>query len=289
MEAVAWARDVLGDLGRDVLGVELVRHRAWSTVWRVDADGGPLFLKTAPPEVSAEPALLDVLARHGVPHVQRPIAVSGRHVLLPDGGGIVRDAPDRDDVWRRVLTNCAVVQRAAAPLVDELVRAGVPDLRLPVLPEVATGLVDRWAPEHRSGVRTVVQDAVDELADRTTSPGPVPVATVEHSDLHDGNAFARGAVPFDWGDACVGHPFMSLLVAGDQDVPGAVAGYLETMTGSADAAADPDVVRAVALARRLAAVPRALSWQRAIDAAGESMPEEYRGAARAWVLRLLED
>jgi len=282
MDAVTWARSALDELGIDVLGVEEVHRRAWSTVWRVTTGDGDLFLKSAPEGVSPEPALLDVLALHGVPHVQRPVAVEGTFVLLPDGGPIVRDADDRETVWRAVMRHYAELQWATEPAAaEDLVRAGVPDLRLPVLPDVAAEVVARWTPE-RPAVLARLRDAAAELDEL------LPMATIEHSDLHDGNAFVRDAVPLDWGDACVSHPFLSLLVAGQEDVPGAVDAYLETFFGEPGVAEDPDVQHIVALAKTVGVVPRALSWQRAIDAAGDAMPDEYRDAPRQWLLTLVD-
>jgi hypothetical protein len=279
VDAAGWARAVLGARGAHVHAVEEVHRRAWSTVWRIDTDQGTLFCKTAPPGVSAEPAVLRVLAEHDVPHVQRPVAVSGAHVLLPDGGETVRTAPDRDRAWVDVMRHYAEVQLASAPTVDALVAAGVPDLRLDVLPEVARVAVERWAPERASWL-PLLTDRAAELAEL------VPMATVEHSDLHDGNAFRRGAVPFDWGDACVAHPFLSLLVAGREGVPGAIEAYLDVFFGPDRDPRDAAVQRAVELAAHLATIPRALSWERAVDAAGAAMPEAYRGAARAWLLTI---
>ncbi|MGU3411628.1 hypothetical protein ACLBWP_16120 [Microbacterium sp. M1A1_1b] len=281
-DAVSWAREVLAAQGADVVAVEQVRQRAWSTVWRVRTGDGDLYLKTAPDGAAIEPALLEVLALHGVPHVQRAIAVQGNHVLLPDGGPIVRlaDASERDAVWQQVMRNVAEVQWATEPAAaDDLVRAGVPDVRLGVLPEVAAALVDRWAPELRR-VLPMLSDTAAELDEL------LPMATLDHGDLHTGNAFARGAVPFDWGDGSVSHPFCSLLVAGREEVPGAVDAYLETFFDEPGVAADPDVQHLVGLATTLAVVPRVLSWQRAIDAAGDAMPAAYRSAPRDWLQTL---
>jgi hypothetical protein len=285
-DAVVWAREVLAEQGTEVLGIEQVRRRAWSTIWRVStrrADGD-LYLKTAPDGVAAEPALLEVLALHGVPHVQQPVAVHGNHVLLPDGGPILRlvDRPERDAVWRDVMRHYAEVQWATEPAAaEDLVRAGVPDLRLPVLPDIGADLVARWAPELTS-VPSMLRDAAAELDEL------MPMATLEHGDLHEGNAFARGAVPFDWGDACVSHPFLSLLVAGREEVPGGVEAYLETFLGEPGVAEDPDVRHVVELATTLGVVSRVLSWQRAIDASGNDMPDDYRSAPREWLQTLVE-
>ncbi|WP_144764236.1 aminoglycoside phosphotransferase family protein [Curtobacterium sp. 9128] len=282
MDAVTWARSALAEQGREVRDVVEVRRRAWSTIWRVGTDDGDLYLKTAPEVIGVEPALLEVLALHGVPHVQRPVAAEGPHVLLPDGGPVVREVDERDTVWHEVLRHYAELQWATEPAAaEDLVRAGVPDLRLSVLPEVAAELVERWAPEHRS-VLAVLRDAAAELDEL------MPMATVDHGDLHTGNAFARDAVPFDWGDACVSHPFASLLVAGREEVPGAVDAYLETFFGEPGVGEDPDVQHIVQLGTTLGVVPRVLSWQRAIDAAGDAMPVEWRASPRTWLATLVE-
>ncbi|WP_156463567.1 phosphotransferase [Curtobacterium sp. Leaf183] len=284
VDAVVWAREVLAEQGTDVLGVEQIRQRAWSTVWRVTTSDGDHYLKTAPDGVAAEPAVLRILALRGVPHVQHPVAVQGNHVLLPDGGPIVRlsDAVSRDAAWLDVMRHYAEVQWATEPAAaDDLVCAGVPDVRLGVLPDVATALVDRWAPEV-SAALPMLGDAAAELDEL------LPMATVEHGDLHTGNAFAREAVPFDWGDACVSHPFCSLLVAGREDVPGAVDAYLETFFDEPGVGDDPDVQHLVGLATTLGVVPRVLSWQRAIDASGDAMPTDYRTAPRDWLLTLVD-
>lgn len=49
---------------------------------------------------------------------------------------------------------------------------------------------------------------------RSCGPGGVP-PTLQHDDLHDANVFVSGNRHrfFDWGDASVAHPFISLRVA----------------------------------------------------------------------------
>jgi hypothetical protein len=74
--------------------------------------------------------------------------------------------------------------------------------------------------------------------------------------------------------------------SGSSAAPGAMAAYLDTFFDEPGAADDPDVQHIVGLATRLAVVPRALSWQRAIDAAGDAMPPEYQTSPRDWLLTL---
>jgi aminoglycoside phosphotransferase (APT) family kinase protein len=116
-------------------------------------------------------------------------------------------------------------------------------------------------------------------------------ATLDHADLHDGQILVAGPgryTFFDWGDANVGHPFCSLLVAleraADDHGPEVVArledAFLERWT---DGHSLPDLRRAAELARRLSQLTRAGSWARLFPAAAH-IGDPERAAA---LLRLL--
>ena len=259
---------------------ELVKHRPWSTVWRLPTAAGPVWLKACPPRTAHEVRLLAALGGWDVPHVLVPLAVdveAGR-VLLPDGGPTLRDTGTAAARWPAALATYARVQRATVPHADDLVALGVPDLRPPALPAVAADLLGRWAPE----LRGLLPQLTDECAELAALGPP---AALQHDDLHDGNVFARGVRPFDWGDACVAHPWTSLLVALDVEDPGpARAAYLAEWAVPADAAARE---RAAALGVRLGRLTRAHSWERAL--AGRPVPPpQHRDAPARW-LRTLAD
>jgi hypothetical protein len=271
-EAVDWALGLRG--GR----AHLVKDRPWSTVWRLESPAGRCWLKACPPATRHEVRLLDALARWGVPHSLVPVAVDVENgwVLLPDGGPTVREQPVDEAVaaqrWRQVLAGYGEVQRATAPHADELVALGVPDLRPAVLGAAFTELATRWAPDVLT-LQARIDDEIAELADLG------PAATLQHDDLHDGNVFAAGGRPFDWGDACVGHPFSSLLVALDGGP--APAEYLRNWTLD-----QPE--RTVELGIRLGRITRAHSWARAL-ASWPEPPAEFADAPGSWLRTLLED
>jgi len=255
----------------------LVKARAWSTVWRLPTPGGDVWLKACPPPTAHEVRLLPALVAWGVPHVLGPLATDpGRGwLLLPDGGATLRDTADAG-AWPAVLRGYGELQRATTAHADALLALGVPDLRPAALPAVAAELVARHAPHLRDVLPAVADDAA-ELA----VLGPAPA--LQHDDLHPGNVLARGGRPFDWGDACVGHPFASLLVAEREEHRAADrAAYLG---GWADPPPGPGRDRAVELAVRLAAVGRAASWDRAL-ASVASPPPEHAAAAATWLSRL---
>ena len=109
-----------------------------------------------------------------------------------------------------MLRTYARLQRAAEGAAAELVGAGVPDRRLAVLPGQVAELVEELRPAGRGRARAArLTEACAELA----ALG-IP-ETIEHSDLHDAQVFAApdGDRFFDWGDASVAHPFLSLTVS----------------------------------------------------------------------------
>jgi hypothetical protein len=269
-DAVAWALEILGPAQ-----AHLVKERPWSTVWRLEAPAGRVWLKACPPATRHEVRLLDALARWDVPHTLVPVAVDAENgwILLPDGGSTVRETPLAEPAaarrWAQVLAGYGQTQRATEEHAEELVALGVPDLRLPELGAAFDDLAGRWAPDVLP-LLPRLRDEIAELADLG------PVATLQHDDLHDGNVFADGR-PFDWGDACVGHPFASLLVALDGGP--APAGYLDNWPGVPD--------RAVELGVRLGRITRAHSWARALDAWPDP-PAEFAEAPAWWLRTLLE-
>ncbi|GAB3463179.1 phosphotransferase [Kineococcus endophyticus] len=283
-----WAQDVLRATGAPAGPAELVKDRPWSMVWRLPTPTGPVWLKACPERTRHEVRLLSALARFDVPHVLVPLAVEEDRgwVLLPDGGPTVRDVPLQPAAaqrrWADALRAYGEVQRATAPHADALVALGVPDLRLPELPTAFERLALRWAPDLRPLLPRVRDDAA-ELADLGLP------ATLQHDDLHDGNVFAAGSRPFDWGDACVGHPFASLLVALDA-APEGPAPDPSGPAAAAYLAGWPDLPvegldRVLRLAVRLAVVSRADSWDRALAGWPEA-PEPYRTAPADWLRRL---
>ena len=122
-----------------------------------------------------------------------------------------------------MLRSYARLQLDLVPRAAEMLALGVPDHRPDRLPDLVAdlladddallvGRVGGLAPDVRERVRADwarYAERCGRLAD-----GGVP-ATLQHDDLHDANVFVSGNRHrfFDWGDASVSHPFLSLLVA----------------------------------------------------------------------------
>ena len=112
---------------------------------------------------------------------------------------------------------------ASAPLVPELLGAGATDLRPVAAADAVAELAGR-ADLHQAGTEHgLTADEVARLRE-VAVPGARAVAalladavvpaTIQHDDLQPSNALVDGRW-IDWGDACVAHPFASLLTALD--------------------------------------------------------------------------
>ncbi|WP_350279668.1 phosphotransferase [Kribbella sp. HUAS MG21] len=290
-EALCWLDAELARLGIRETGPRRVRVRPWSIIVRVEA-ASPVWFKAASPGSAFEAGLNAALSRWVPSRVLEPYAVDAARgwSLLPSGGPVWRSLSPGPREWESALTQYAEFQLALVPRVEEMLRLGVPDARVAALPE----LFDAAVAENRT------LDAADRgrllalrprLVEWCSELGAVGVPdSLDHADLHDGQVLVTGGryTFFDWGDANVGHPFCSLLVAADRaaELHGASVvarledAYLEVWTGGHTLR---ELRRAAELARRLSQLTRAGSWGRLFPAAAE-IGDPERAAA---LLRLL--
>jgi hypothetical protein len=272
--------------------IEQPHVRPWATVLRAPSSEGTVWCKGMVAPVAHEPAAVSILARVAPDRVPRLLAAdrTRRLMLTADGGTRLRDldvARHDPKRWMAMLRAYARLQRAAEGAAAELVGAGVPDRRLAVLPTRVAELVAELRPDGVDGLVPRVAEACAELA----ALG-IP-ETIEHSDLHDAQVFAGpdGDRFFDWGDAAVAHPFLSLTVAlrvlattvgaGDEGptVDAAIDAYLERWSSLAPLAA---LRRGAALGRALGGASRALTWH-AIAVAAPATQEQFPDVAAEWL------
>lgn len=237
-EADAWIGERLAELGMHRTGaVEQPHVRAWSTAMRIPTSAGDLWFKANLPVLAYEAHVVEALDRVRPDHVPELVAVEHDRgwMLMRDGGERLREVVARErrlERWLGVLPLYAGLQLAAAPLADELVAAGTPDLRLARLAGLYARLVeelDGLEPDERARLLESVPD-VEELCSAVASHG-IP-ETIQHNDLHDGQVFVSGGRYriLDWGDACVSHPFTTMSVT----LEGVLAFGLDDVEGSVD-------------------------------------------------------
>jgi hypothetical protein len=216
-QAHAWIR------GRvDVTGEIEQRHvRPWSTVLRVPTADGCVWFKANGPQQQYEAALVQVLAQERPDAVPPLVAVDVERgwMLMADVGERLREVVARERSlarWLEILPLYAGVQVDVAHRAQDLVEAGVPDMRLALLPAKFEAFLDEVGSQlDDDGLAARVRERVPwvhEACEELASYG-IP-ETVEHNDLHDGQVFVREGryALMDWGDACVSHPYFSLSV-----------------------------------------------------------------------------
>ena len=310
--ALEWAGERLAERGLARGGEPEQPHiRAWSTAFRLPVRGGAVWLKSVGPGSAQEPALVGALGEWAPEHVLVPLAVDRerRLMLLPDGGATLRAAGGASSVeaWEEMLGDYARLQIELVPHAEEMVGLGVPDLRPERLPQLVPDLLDddefqlRGRPD---GLTEEVRDRLraglgeyGELCGRLADSG-IP-ATLQHDDLHDANVFVSDGRCrfFDWGDASVAHPFLSLLVplrvaARALDVPSGDAvllrlrdAYLEAWSGYGGPA---ELREQADLALRVGPLPRAMTWRRILRGVHPDERAEWQDAVPGWTAEYLE-
>jgi phosphotransferase family enzyme len=291
-DATSWIRERVTVTGE----LDQFHVRWWSTVLRVPTADGDLYFKAVGPGFGFEPALTARLADVYPDRLPELIDIDLDRgwMLMRDAGvrlrELVHSAADLDH-WERALPRYAELQIAATPLAEELLELGVPDERLATLPRRFRELVANRPPGLTAAESERLEQAVPEVEALCRELGGYGISeTIQHDDLHDGQVFVLDGryVYFDWGDACLSHPFHTLTVtlraaAARLDLePG--GGELQRLR---DAYLEPfgDRHEVAELAYRTGTIARALAWQRFTTTAGRHADPED-ASAPAYGLKL---
>lgn len=276
-------------------------------MFRVPTTRDAVYVKCCGPTQAHEPRLTALLHREFPGLVTEVLALHRTNpwMLVAEGGKKIRDAYSGDEflrTWREVLPRYAQLQRAATRHVGEILGFGTPDHRAPALaagfatavanePGLSGDRPDRIDENERRaliGLGPKVRDALDALAALGIED------TLQHDDLHHGNVLVHDgrAVVFDWGDACVSHPFLTLAVTlrfaaaatkhALNDAPIIALGdaYLEPWR---DLASTKELRDAAELGRRVGEVSRTLTFYavaRAYPGVLDSYPGGFAGSLR---------
>jgi hypothetical protein len=259
-EARAW----IEAQGVELTGpVEQPHVRPWSTALRLPTTEGVLWFKANHPSLAHEAAVVSIISRRRPDLMPALLAadLESGWMLMRDGGERLREVIRRErdlSRWLDLLPRYAELQIDLVGDADELAAVGTPDRRLDALPESLGPL----------GLSAEQAARVLDWCERLGAHG-IP-ETIQHDDFHDGQIFVRDGAYlfFDWGDACVSHPFCTLAVTlegvlrwGLDDVEDSVDiapfrdAYLEPFERYAPHA---ELVEAVEIAFRLGWISRAL-------------------------------
>ena len=289
--AAAWMDAALSRLGHKVTGpVSGVRFTPWSAVLCAATDVGDVYFKACGPSQRHEPALTLFLAKSFPGRIVEVLAADLERgwLLTADGGstltGAIRGPDDGYVHWKAVLLLIAEMQQNLLSQGKELLAAGL-DRRPQALPDLLGRLLDRPEQFLMGEPGALLPDELDRLRravpqlDRCCfelSTGGLP-GTLVIDDLHEDHIFARSVdgswqyAFFDFGDACVSHPFVQLV-----SEPRFVATRFESQTGVLLNSLHEEYVRAwlgfaplpalerqAAVARAAGCIIRALTWTNA--------------------------
>ncbi len=307
--AEVWVRRELARRGMAVTGeVTQPRIRFWSTQLVFPTDHGPVWFKENNPGQRFEAAVLATLAELAPTQVVAPLATDPERgwLLTTDHGNTVAAMQSPDEaMWTQVLGEYADLQQRVARHGEALQNAGLerltPDVAVTRLEQVLaeiTGLADKDPLHLSQGAAQRVARQLPRLraAADSLAAGPVPMS-LEHNDLHPGNAFVPRPGEsqvrfFDFGDAIWGHPFSSLYVAisvmgeqwgtttDDPRIQRAVAAYLEAWDGFGD---HTQLRRLADLAVQLAPIQRFWSWYRLLRWTSGPAVAHYAPYAMRWL------
>lgn len=278
----AWIEEALAARGEHVVAVREGRVRGWGVTLVAETLEGIYWAKEGHPATPREPAVLEWLAA-AAPERLVPIVrldASTRRVLSADAGPTLSvrrrntGVPDDDQTEAiRLAGAIGALQSDVAATVGAATVMGVPriDLRDPER-EVESrleraGALDADHPFFLSAdERREIRARYPLLRDLAARLGDVP-DSLEHNDLHLGNAFDVGGTVRigDFGDSVISHPFASMRVllasAARMGLPfePLVEAYLDAWNG-ADAGGAADARAALDAATRLAAIQRFDLW-----------------------------
>lgn len=288
----AWRAKALAWIAREVAShgwvvtepIEQPHVRWWSTVFRITTSDGVLWMKASQPAYAFETRLTPFLAERWPDVTVGVVATDPDRgwMLTRDAGTRLREAIDRSPIehWAGLLPRYAELQIAVSTERSAMDAMSVPNRTLTALaadlraavdePEmVLTGDPRGLTPEQLDDVRARL--AVFDADCRRLAALGIP-ETLQHDDLHDGNAFVRdGAyVVFDWGDACISHPFHTMAVTfralayarklepGGADIRRLTDAYLEPWEAIVPRA---QVREAADIARRTGTIGRAMAYR----------------------------
>jgi hypothetical protein len=224
--SLRWAADELRRLGHDA-PVAVAQRKTWnlSGIWQLDiagrGDTAPttVWLKHLPRFLRQETAVLAWLTASLRGSAPTLLAADGegRQLLAHTPGEDRFSAPVEDRYAMVALLH--TIQLRAVDAVEDLIAAGVPDLRDALLADRIRAVAAHYG-EGVVGLRTLLDGLDVRLAAVRRCGLP---DTLVHEDFHPGNVrnLPGGRCPpviLDWGDAFIGNPgFDALRMVDDLD------------------------------------------------------------------------
>ncbi|HXQ33020.1 MAG TPA: phosphotransferase [Anaerolineales bacterium] len=305
-QAHNWIRTEVARQSIQLTGeIEQNHAYAWSTVMRVPTDQSMLFFKATASETIFEAALTQKLTEWYPDYMPELIAVDTTRgwMLMRDGGEQLRTLirPMQDiKPWDPVIVRYSAVQVGLSEHVSEMLALGVPDCRLAALPTIYENLLGdekslmiNQEKGLTSAETKTLQDLMPRFQQICTDLAAFGIPeSLNQGDFHDGNTLLKnGRITFfDWGDANVTHPFVSLrtcFVSIEISLKLEDYSFTPEMSALLDHYLEPwqkfasmgKLLTAYPLSKPVAAIVKAFSWYQTISRLDGSLREEY-----AWIV-----
>jgi aminoglycoside/choline kinase family phosphotransferase len=302
-QAHDWIREQAERNSIQITGdIEQNHAYAWSTVMRVPTNEGTLFFKATAGETLFEIALTQKLAGWLPDCMPELVAADTKRgwMLMRHGGEPLRASirPAKDiKPWEPVIDRYSDVQVGLAEYVDEILALGVPDHRLSVLPSLYEDLLADEASlmiDQEKGLTSTEFQQVQEKLPRFKEICAELAAfglpeTLNNGDFHDGNILIKdGRITlFDWGDATVTHPFVSLrtlFVSIEISLDLDENAFTPEMAALLDVYLEPwqkfasreDLLKAYELSKPVAAIVKTILWHTTISQLDGALRDEYK-------------
>jgi hypothetical protein len=304
--AETWIHQALADAGLVVAGpISECHRRSWSVVLQVPTTRGLCYFKAPTERLAHECRQLEILSRLEPELTAQLICIESTlgWSLCQDAGtplGSVLDLRGSLAHWRRFLPTYGRLQCQSATCSEQLLAAGTFDRRQHRLAAQLERLLEelsaftfpesltpaelercrQWAPRLSENALELTGIGVPEM--------------IQCDDLHGWNVYRGrdGYRVIDWGDACITHPFGSLMVlerrlaehlgiaTDHRDLLELRMAYLEVF----QAYAPPDrLARAAELALWSAPVVKALTWHQTLCAGGEAAYLARGASVSSWL------
>ena len=303
-EAHDWIRSEAERNSIHITGeIEQPHAYAWSTVMRVETNEGTLFFKATAGETIYEIALTQMLAGWFPDCMPELVTVDTERgwMLMRDGGEQLRASirPTQDIApWSPVITRYAELQIGLAEHISDILALGIPDRRPAALPALYTQLLADEASlliDQEKGLTSAEFQQLKKMTPRfqqicadLTAFG-IP-ESLNHGDFHDGNVLLKnGRVTFfDWGDASVTHPFVSLrtfFVSIEIALKLDDYAFTPEMSTLLDRYLEPwqkfafkeKLLTAYNFSKPVASIASALAWHKTISRLDGALREKYAG------------
>jgi hypothetical protein len=210
---IEWANQELGCK----IKYEEVKNDDTSIVLKGFYKGDWIYLKSANAAAFFEARLTSFLSKNFPNTTVEVLAVNSKSnwILMKKLPGVLLRTTKSTQAYELMLRNYTILQQQVMPNANEVLSLGVTDRCLPILwKEINDNLDNLCATGLNEEETQKILSMKPELLSMCAGMAGIFPDTLEHGDLHSGNVFVEEASFrfFDWGDASITHPFLSVRV-----------------------------------------------------------------------------